>query len=73
MECVWIAGNAGEPWVILVLMVAKELLLNYQNSSCLFRVSLAELVALGLAQPVPVSQSCSGEPCCCLQVTLGML
>lgn len=62
-------GNAGELWVILVLVVAKELLLNYQNSSCLFCVSLAELLALRLAQAVAVNQSCFGEPSCCLQVT----
>lgn len=62
-------GNAGEPWVILVLVVAKELLLNYQNSSCLFRGSLAELVALRLAQAVAVNQSCFGERSCCVQGT----
>lgn len=55
-------GKVGEPWVILVLVVAKELLLNYQNSSCLFCVSLAELVALRLG-------TSSGEHSCCLQMT----
>lgn len=53
-------GEAAEPWVILVLVVAKELLLSCQSSSCLFCVSPAELLALRLAQAVPGNQSCFG-------------
>lgn len=50
-------GDAGEPWVILVLVVAKELLLSHQNSSCSLCVSLAELLALGLGARAALGSS----------------